>query len=400
MYSLSKVRSYENLGLIILGLGIAIAGIYSYKLFSFLMPLITLSLFWSQRGIKNFHFNLSPPLFFLFLLLIYTGISISWAENLPSALKTFIALSVTSLFASLFISCVMRASPDLISKAYRIMQISGLILMVLVVFQALMDTFQVEISNKFKNIPYMMKPTGSILGLMAFVGCAFLWIKKERFFSIYIFLFFFPLIILTLCKTAFYGLLLASCIFILSYAMPFWVTRISMISTYTFLIVSPILYAYLVSPARVLDSPYFTWILNRSFFHRFLAWEFYSKKFFEQPLLGWGLDSSRFLWENSRIVEEYDNTLHPHNNSLQAYVELGLGGGILYALFFASLFWMVEKNVKDRLSVAVCNATLIFAFVEAEVTHNLWRNYWLSLLTLTAGLLILFLKAREAQLRA
>ena len=99
-----------------------------------------------------------------------------------------------------------------------------------------------------------------------------------------------------------------------------------------------------------------------------------------------------------KIVADYDCLLHPHNNSVQAFFELGLIGGILFALFFASLFLLVEKHVKDRFSVAVCNATLAYGFIGAEITHNLWRNYWLSLVVLTAGLVILFLKAREEQL--
>ena len=80
-------------------------------------------------------------------------------------------------------------------------------------------------------------------------------------------------------------------------------------------------------------------------------------------------------------------------------MELGVVGGVLFALFFASLFWVVEKYVKDRLSVAVCNATLAFGFIAGEVTHSVWRNYWLAVVTLTAGLIILFIKAREEQLR-
>ncbi|MBY0502105.1 MAG: O-antigen ligase family protein [Alphaproteobacteria bacterium] len=244
----------------------------------------------------------------------------------------------------------------------------------------------------------MIKPTGHILGLTVFVGSAFLWIYGYRFLSLFTWFLIVILIYLTLCQTAIYGVLLASIIFILSYAMPFWITRISMITAYTFLVLSPLLYTYIMTPEVLIDTPQIKSLINRSIFSRVLAWKYYSEKFFEQPFLGWGVESSRFLPTEPELAPGYFNLLHPHNNSIQVYSELGIVGGILFALFFASLFWLIERHVKDRLSVAVCNATLAFGFFAAEVTHNVWRSYWLSLVALVAGLLILFLKAREAQL--
>ena len=90
----------------------------------------------------------------------------------------------------------------------------------------------------------------------------------------------------------------------------------------------------------------------------------------------------------------YKNTVHPHKSVLQAYVELGIFGGIVFSFFVAYLFWLVEKHVKDRLSVAVCNATILFGLMLADMTHSLWRNYYLSLAALTAGVLMIFLKYR------
>ncbi len=395
---MSKKWSYERLGVWGISLLITIAAVYSYKLFSLLLPLLTFVVVWYQGGIKNIPLKASPPFVLISLLIGLGGLSLFWTENTEAAVKTFVSLMFTLLFAYLLIACLMKATPDLISKAYSVLKISGALIMVLIIFQAYIDTFHVVVWKGLGKVPLMIKPAGSILGLTSFVGCAFLWTYNKKFLSISVFLIILPLVYLTLCKTALYGLLLALSIFILSYAFPFWTTRISMVASYTFLVTSPVLYAYFFIPSKIVDSPYLGWILNRSFFHRFLAWEFYSNKFFEKPLLGWGLESSRSVYTESMLAEGYGNTLHPHNNSLQAYAELGVMGGVLYALFFASLFWLVEKNLKDRLSVAVCNATLAFGFVTAEVTHNLWRNYWLSLAALMIGMIILFLKSREAQL--
>lgn len=71
---------------------------------------------------------------------------------------------------------------------------------------------------------------------------------------------------------------------------------------------------------------------------------------------------------------------------------------MLFALFFVSLFLMVEKYLKDRLSIAVCNATISFALIQVEFTHSLWHNHWISWAAFLTGMLMMFLKIRAAQL--
>lgn len=361
---------------------------------------MTFIVIWLEGGIKKISLQISPPLVLLFLLLMWSGISVFWAENQVAALTTFMTLTFTFISTILFLSCLTQAAPNLISKAYTIIKISGFLLMFFILFQVYLDTFLGGFINYNPSIPYMlkMKPTGSILGLTAFLGCGFLWIYKNQTLAIFTFLALSCLILLTLCQTAIYSLILASIVFGLSYFMPFWTTRVAMIASYTFLIFSPALYTHVISSTMLAESPYFKWLINKNLFHRYLGWEYYSKKFFEKPFLGWGVESSRYLPTDLSLAPGYDHLIHPHNNSVQVYSELGLLGGVLYALFFASLFFLVEKHVKDHLSVAICNATITFGFVGAEITHNVWRNYWLSLVALTAGLVILFLKAREAQL--
>ena len=365
------------------------------------MPLLTIIVIWFQGGLKNISFYISPPLIFLGLLLIWAGMSVFWTVSPIPALKTFMALGVTSIFAFLLISCLTKATPELISKVYTVVRFSGFFLMLFIIFHASIFLFYKGFFTGDLSKFDVIKPTGSILGLTVFVGCAFMLAHKSKFFPAFmIFVLLSLLAYLTRCQTAIYGIILASSMFILSYAMPFWITRISMVSAYIFLLFSPLIYVYIFPPSKIIELPVLKQIINNSLFHRILAWEFYSKKFLENPFLGWGIESSRYLPTEPVLAVGYDNLLHPHNSSAQAFVELGIVGGILYAFFFASLFWVVGKHVKDRLSVAVCNATIAFGFIAAEITHNIWRNYWLSLVALTGGLIILFLKAREAQLRA
>jgi O-antigen ligase len=396
--TLSRFVSLENIGIFLISILLSIACIYSLKLISFLMPLISILVVRSQGGIRNISLTVTSPIVILFLLLIWVGMTTFWTSYPIPALKTFILLCSILLFSILLISALTKANPELIDRGFKILMISGFFLIVLITIQLCADIFYIKLFKGSSRI-YMMKPTGSILGLTVFVGSGFLWIYGFRILSLFNWFLLIIFIYLTLSQTAFYGVLFASLIFILSYAMPFWITRFSMISSYTFLILSPLLYTYVISPDTLVNVHQIKGLLNRSIFSRVLAWKYYSEKFFEQPFLGWGVESARFLPTEPELAPGYINLLHPHNNSIQVYSELGIIGGILFALFFSSLFWLIEKHVKDRLSVAVCNATLAFGFFAAEVTHNIWRSYWLSLVALVTGLLILFLKAREAQLR-
>lgn len=397
MRILSSIRSYKNLGFVSLALLFAVGGVYSHKLFSFLMPLLTLIVIHIQGGIRKVTLPVSAPVVILLLLLLAVGVSFFWAESPIAALKTFIGAGATFIFAFLLIACLEKASPELISKAYTLVKISGLFFIILLGVQVLSGNLHVAFFKKYAADVYI-KPTGSIIGLLIFVGCGFLWVKKNRWVSIFTFILLLFFIYLTKCKTALYGTIFASSIFVLSYAMPFWITRIAMFSSYTFLLLSPFFYIYLFPPSQVNKLSSLNWLINFSLLNRIFAWEFYAKKFLEKPFSGWGAESARYLSNTPELAPGIPHVIHPHNNSIQAYVELGIAGGILYALFFASLFWLVEKHVRDRLSVAVCNATLVFGFVAAEITHNIWRNYWLALVALTAGLIILFLKVREEQL--
>jgi len=347
---------------------------------------------------KNISLCSAPPLIFFALLLIWMAASIFLIESPIDALKTFITLTITFISSLYFFSCLLRASPLLISKIYTIVKMAGIIFILLIITQIYIDSFIIDSGRS----AYMLKikPVGSILGLTSFVGCAFLWTYGNKSLSLLIFFILLCLIALSFCQTAFYAFITGMMMFGFSIFAPFWTTRIAMIFSYSFLLLAPLFYTYVLNPSMIIQSPYLQTFVNKSLFHRWLAWEYYSKKFFEKPLLGWGFESSRFIPTKPELVSGYKSLLHPHNNSIQAYVELGLIGGVLYALFFSSLFYLVEKHVKDRLSIAVCNATLTFGFISAEITHNAWRNYWLSLAALTAGLIILFIKAREAQLPA
>jgi len=95
----------------------------------------------------------------------------------------------------------------------------------------------------------------------------------------------------------------------------------------------------------------------------------------EHPLRGWGLDASRAF---SPAIQ-----LHPHNGSLQLWLELGAPGAILAALFWLFLLRRLSRERPDLATAAgAASATAYLVF--AAVNFGVWQEWWLALGALAA----------------
>jgi len=76
----------------------------------------------------------------------------------------------------------------------------------------------------------------------------------------------------------------------------------------------------------------------RSWAHRIEIWTYAVERSLEKPVWGWGYEATRHF---EPIIP-----LHPHNMSLQAWLELGIPGLLLLAAMWGGIFWfMAPKNV-------------------------------------------------------
>ena len=85
--------------------------------------------------------------------------------------------------------------------------------------------------------------------------------------------------------------------------------------------------------------------IEKKLLHRFVIWSVSAKKISKNTFLGYGLGSSRKFGENETIEFIDSSTgkekkiiypaipLHPHNNSIQIWLELGLVGIIIFYSF-------------------------------------------------------------------
>jgi len=125
--------------------------------------------------------------------------------------------------------------------------------------------------------------------------------------------------------------------------------------------------------------------------HRLAMWSFAVEKIDGKPVLGWGMDASRFIpQEDRRLARNMElMPLHPHNAFLQVRLELGLPGAALVAAM-VGLFFVGVARVGDRFAGAfIAGAGGAYLSV-AALSYGVWQNWWVAvawILALAASVL-------------
>ena len=90
-------------------------------------------------------------------------------------------------------------------------------------------------------------------------------------------------------------------------------------------------------------------IFERKLIHRLIIWSYAKEKILEKPLLGHGAFSAKFVGEDHKIIDPNNNKeisvipLHPHNNLVQLWLELGLLGVIAFYYFIYCIISRLES---------------------------------------------------------
>jgi len=148
---------------------------------------------------------------------------------------------------------------------------------------------------------------------------------------------------------------------------------------------SMIIFAFKINPLKISEK---NEVLPTSAKHRLFIWNFVAKNSKEYPLLGIGFNSSKkFPVTDSQIIELFGQKLHPlplhpHNNILQVYFELGAIGLILYLSLACKYLLIIGKNYKttsSRDKDLICSLYACFSvyFIIAMISYNVWQSWWL-----------------------
>jgi O-antigen ligase len=108
----------------------------------------------------------------------------------------------------------------------------------------------------------------------------------------------------------------------------------------------------------------FTWAARLSYWSHAVDW------IARQPLRGWGLDASRAMGPGI--------TLHPHNNALQVWLELGLPGAVSAAVFWGLCLTRLSRRQADPAMVGVAGSAAAYLLF-AGVSFGMWQAWWVAL---------------------
>ena len=137
-----------------------------------------------------------------------------------------------------------------------------------------------------------------------------------------------------------------------------------------------------------------------SIIHRILVWEFVGNEIFNKPLVGHGAGTSRLIGQN--IILNVPNTkleikggipLHPHNNFLEIWLELGFFGiMILSALWFKIIQYGIKMR-KDSyiIGTGICSS-IVSIFIISNLSFGVFQAWWMSSIALIFLLILQYNK--------
>lgn len=148
-----------------------------------------------------------------------------------------------------------------------------------------------------------------------------------------------------------------------------------------FVWIAPVLYDLLADEANKVS------LLNKGAASmRLEIWDFIARKIMTNPLLGFGMDSTRYVtdFETTRTYFNHSTVMHPHNVSLQLWMDFGIAG-IIWGLGF---FWMIVERIialpraNRRLPLIALAGVLTFLML----SWSLWAGWLIGLCVIVAGL--------------
>ena len=150
------------------------------------------------------------------------------------------------------------------------------------------------------------------------------------------------------------------------------------------ILVAPITTATWLTPERMaphVDGAYY------SVLHRIHIWHFTGERIAEKPVLGWGIDAARRIPGGDTKLPGGGNVMsvHPHNASLQIWLELGGLGALLAAILVIAL-WRTVGALTDPAARAAATAMLLSALIVANLSFGIWQTWWMATLTVGAVL--------------
>jgi O-antigen ligase len=121
---------------------------------------------------------------------------------------------------------------------------------------------------------------------------------------------------------------------------------------------------------------------------RVSIWRFASALIAHRPLLGYGLDASRAFGDAI--------PMHPHDAAIQLWLETGVLGALLGALFWGWLFFRIQRvGREDPVWAAMACATAAAYLLISAISFGVWQEWWLGLGAIAIACCAMVLQTRR-----
>lgn len=127
---------------------------------------------------------------------------------------------------------------------------------------------------------------------------------------------------------------------------------------------------------------------------RLMIWKFTAERIVERPIAGWGFDAARripgggetFVLKNAAgqaVTSDLNLPLHPHNQILQIWLELGAIGALIVAMTGAAIIAQIAKlpPLARNGSIALTTSVLVVN----NLSYGAWQSWWIAVVILVAA---------------
>ncbi len=195
------------------------------------------------------------------------------------------------------------------------------------------------------------------------------------------------------------GLLIGAAAFAMVYWNPARAAAAIGLVLAALILVSPLFPSWL--PDQTVLKQHQTMITN-SGFHRVLIWKFVGEKIAERPLLGWGFNASRSIPGGNQDLDSKLGApalpLHPHNASLQLWLELGLPGAALGAVLIAGIMFRIGRMATARIDKAASAGLVLGVATIANLSYGAWQSWWLAAIWLAACFMCVAIEPTDGEI--
>lgn len=354
------------------------------------LGLISLGLLIGHRELRN----LIPPLrtiaLFIFLAL-WALLACFWSDNPQRSLMDVAKIAIALLGAISFYAAQTTELQQRFTKWYTSGFNAALLLLIL---DEILDTrFLRALRGPYTDTPeYYHSITLLIFSLWPFLNTL-----KERHAGIKALLI--ALLLLAVFEMTDHAAKLALVVALvawgITYINPKFFLRLAGVLSALIMLAFPLALKDM-NPLEVIHNNEFI-LLKPSYHHRLFILKRATNIIFESPWIGHGLDGYRNKMQKhfdpsvgeylNRVIENGPNatynleilsqTTHPHNLSLQIWIELGLVGAIIYALFLLTSLWRLSNIPDRRYELATFMGLYTSLFTIAHISFGAWQSWWL-----------------------